>query len=41
LNLIKALLSQSEAARANDLSVAAQLARRAELLARDLSKSLR
>jgi hypothetical protein len=39
--MIKALLSQAEAARANDLSVAAQLARRAELLARDLAASLR
>lgn len=41
LNLIKALLSQAEAARSSDLSVSAQLARRAELLARDLAASLR
>ena len=41
VNLIKALLTQAEAARGSDLSVAAQLARRAELLARDLSSSVR
>lgn len=41
VSLINALLSQAAAARESDLSVAAQLARRAELLARDLSNSLR
>jgi hypothetical protein len=41
VRMIKALLSQAEAARTTDLSVAAQLARRAELLARDLAASLR
>jgi len=35
-----ALLSQAEAARESDLSVAAQMARRAELLARSLSNSI-
>jgi hypothetical protein len=38
---IRTLLAQAEAARTKDLSVAAQLARRAELLARDLATSLR
>jgi hypothetical protein len=41
VKMIRALVAQAEAARASDLSVAAQLARRAELLARDLAASLR
>ena len=41
VKMIRSLVARAEAARASDLSVAAQLARRAELLARDLAASLR
>ena len=39
--MVKLLVSRAEAARGTDLSVAAQLARRAELLAQSLSNSMR
>lgn len=41
LNLVNVLLEQAQAARTSDLPVAVQLAHRAELLARDLSASVR
>jgi hypothetical protein len=41
VSLVQSLLAQADKARHSDLTVAAQLARRAELLARDLLNSVR